>query len=270
MRRFARPGRSRNYATGLAKRRGARMVRVGMAALLPLKSHSERIPAKNFRTFSGKPLYRWILDTLLSMSEIDLVVINTDARTSLERSGLKSGGRIMIRNRPEDLRGGHVSMNRIIADDLGAVDAPVYLMTHATNPLLQADTIRAAVAAFHAAVAKGMADSLFTVRRYQSRFYRADGSAVNHDPHTLIRTQDLDPWFEENSNLYIFTRDSFAATGARIGLRPLLYEMPKSESFDIDTMEDWHVAEALALHRRPCTRRSKTPSKQIEEVPLLL
>ena len=39
-------------------------------ALLPMKGHSERVPGKNVRDFCGKPLFRWILDTLLSLPEI--------------------------------------------------------------------------------------------------------------------------------------------------------------------------------------------------------
>ena len=74
----------------------------------------------------------------------------------------------------------------------------------------------------------------------------ADGSAVNHDPDNLIQTQDLEPWFEENSNLYLFSRDSFAATGARIGRKPILYPMNPHEAVDIDTPDDWLLAEALA------------------------
>ena len=49
-------------------------------ALLPMKANSERVKGKNFRDFCGKPLFRWILDTLLAVDEIDQVVINTDAR----------------------------------------------------------------------------------------------------------------------------------------------------------------------------------------------
>ena len=49
-------------------------------ALLPMKAHSERVSGKNFRLFRGKPLFRWMLDTLLSIDEIAQVVINTDAR----------------------------------------------------------------------------------------------------------------------------------------------------------------------------------------------
>ncbi len=91
-------------------------------------------------------------------------------------------------------------------------------------------------------------DSLFTVNRMQTRFYREDGSAVNHDPNVLLRTQDLEPWLEENSCLYLFTRESFARTGARIGAAPMMYETPKLESVDIDEPEDWIMAEALARY----------------------
>src|SRR5262249_9017177 len=55
-----------------------------VVALLPMKGHSERVPGKNFRDFCGKPLFRWILDSLLSLPEIGLVVINTDARPAFE------------------------------------------------------------------------------------------------------------------------------------------------------------------------------------------
>jgi CMP-N-acetylneuraminic acid synthetase len=89
---------------------------------------------------------------------------------------------------------------------------------------------------------------VFTVNKFQARFYRADGSAVNHDPNNLVRTQDLEPWFEENSNLYIFSAESFAATNARIGKRPLMLEIDKTESVDIDDQQSWDLAEAVAMY----------------------
>jgi CMP-N-acetylneuraminic acid synthetase len=216
-----------------------------------MKAHSQRVSGKNFRLFAGKPLFRWILDTLLSLSEIEQVVINTDARELLAQSGLSEGGRILIRDRKPELCGDQVSMNLVLADDVGAVDSESYLMTHTTNPLLSGNTIRAALAAYSEALKSGSGDSLFTVNKYQTRFYRSDGSAVNHDPKNLIRTQDLEPWFEENSNLYVFSRESFAATRARIGRKPLMYPTPRFESADIDDAEGWLIAESLAVASIP-------------------
>lgn len=211
-----------------------------------MKANSERVKGKNFRNFCGKPLFRWVLDTLLAVDEIDEVIINTDARGILADNGLVESDRVRIRDRRPEICGDHVSMNLVIEDDVLNVDADVYLMTHVTNPLLGADTIRRALAAFAQAHAEGRADSLFTVDKIQTRFYREDGTPVNHDPNNLVRTQDLEPWYEENSNLYIFTRASFDTTKARIGAQPTMFESPKLESIDIDTPEDWDLAVAAA------------------------
>ena len=217
-----------------------------IVALLPMKANSVRVKQKNFREFCGKPLFRWVLDTLLGIEEIDTIVINTDACGILREHGLLESDRVVLRERKEEIRGDHVSMNLVLADDVAHVPADIYLMTHTTNPLLSADTVRAALQAFTAAMEKGEADSLFTVNRIQTRFYRADGTPVNHDPGNLIPTQELEPWFEENSNLYLFARESFARTGARIGTAPMMFETSPLETVDIDTPADWARAEAVA------------------------
>lgn len=220
-----------------------------VVALLPMKAHSARVKSKNFTTFAGKPLYQWMLSKLVAMDELDAIYINTDAHAELSAAGFEkfeTRGKVVLRKRPDTICGDHVSMNLIIADDLANVDADTFVMTHTTNPLLSKDTVRRALTAYNEAVAAGTGDSLFTINRIQTRFYRADGSPVNHDPENLIRTQDLEPWFEENSNLYIFNHDSFAATNARIGQKPVLFETPRLESLDIDGPDDWILAESVA------------------------
>ena len=81
----------------------------------------------------------------------------------------------------------------------------------------------------------------------QTRFYRSDGSPVNHDPEKLVRIQDLDPWFEENACLHFF-QESFASTKARIGRKPMMYETPRLESVNTDTVDEWFLAEARLEH----------------------
>ena len=218
-------------------------------ALLPMKAHSARVSGKNFRSFAGRPLFRWILDTLLEVPEIDKVIINTDAREILAANGLVDSDRVLIRDRKPEICGDFVSMNLVLADDVAAIDSEIYVMTHTTNPLLGRDSIRGALHAYRFGLAAGTCDSLFTVNKFQTRFYRADGSAVNHDPNNLIRTQDLEPWFEENSNLYLFNRASFSLTHARIGRRPAMFETPRAESADIDDQEGWDIAEVMARAR---------------------
>ena len=107
------------------------------------------------------------------------------------------------------------------------------------------ETIRNSINLFQQALATRDADSLFSVNRIQSRFYDINTNPINHDPQNLIPTQDLEPWFEENSCFYLFTRKSFYSSGARIGSNPMIYPTPKLESVDIDTEEDWSIAEAI-------------------------
>jgi CMP-N-acetylneuraminic acid synthetase len=212
-----------------------------------MKANSQRVKGKNFRPLHGKPLFRWILDNLLAIPSIDRVVINTDARHILAENGLSETDRVTIRDRKPELCGDEVSMNRILADDIANVPAATYLMTHTTNPMLSAATIQTGLDRYREGVQSGAADSLFTVNKIQTRFYYADGRPVNHDPDNLIQTQDLEPYFEENSCLYIFSAESFASTRARIGRSPLMLETPPLENVDIDTPADWALAEAVAL-----------------------
>ena len=223
--------------------------KVDIVALLPIKAHSERIRGKNFKLFAGKPLFQWCLDTLLSIKEIKKVVINTDARQLLLKNGLIESARVEVRERKPGLCGDFVSMNLIIADDIANIPADIYIMTHVTNPLLTAHTIRSALNTFIEEKNKRRHDSLFSVNRYQSRFYKKDAAPLNHQPGMLIRTQDLEPIFEENSNLYIFTAGGFRLTGSRIGKSPILFETPLGESIDLDSPQHWDIAEQLIISR---------------------
>ena len=215
-----------------------------IVALLPMKGNSTRVKGKNFRDFCGKPLFRWVLETLLDVKSIDQIIINTDARHMIDDFTSNFGDRVLIRDRKPEICGDEVSMNAVLADDIANVSADIYLMTHTTNPLLRSSLIIKAIDMFRSNLLSESCDSLFTVNKHQTRFYRSDASPVNHDPDNLIPTQQIEPWFEENSNLYLFTSDSFAKTGARIGANPAMLETPVFESIDIDTPEDWDLAVA--------------------------
>ena len=213
-----------------------------VVALLPMKANSTRVPGKNFKDFCGKPLFKWILDALLAVDEIDQVIINTDAKEILIANGLVESDRVFIRQRKASICGDEVSMNVVLADDVDNIDADIYMMTHTTNPLLSADTIQRALNQYKKELARESADSLFTVNKIQTRFYTEDCKPINHDPNNLIPTQNLEPWYEENSNLYLFNRRSFASTNARIGSKPTMMVSPPMECSDIDTPDDWDQA----------------------------
>jgi CMP-N-acetylneuraminic acid synthetase len=217
-------------------------MRPRVVALVPMRHTSERVPGKNYRPLGGRPLFHHIVATLRSCPEIDEVAIDTDSEQIRADATVSFPG-VLVLERPEHLRAGTVPMNEVLLHDTALVDADLYLQTHSTNPLLRAATISKAIQRFLAERARH--DSLFGVTRLQTRLWRADGTPLNHDPAVLLRTQDLEPVFEENSCIYLFTRELLADRGTRIGARPLLYEIPRDEAWDIDEEVDFEVVSAL-------------------------
>lgn len=218
-----------------------------IVALLPMKLHSERVKNKNFKKLANKKLYQWILDSLLEVKEIDLIYINTDARELLEKDGYLNSKRVIIRDRAQNLCGDFVSMNKIIEDDLANIESDHFIMTHTTNPLISPETIKNAYKNYINSL--DVHDSLFTVNKIQTRFYSEGAMPINHDPDNLKRTQDIEPWYEENSCLYFFNKSSFNKTNSRIGISPQMFVTPSLESVDIDEVSDWVLAESLALNK---------------------
>lgn len=208
---------------------------------IPLKGESQRVPGKNMRPFGGRPLFHTILATLESAERISGIYIDTDSEVIAESA--ESFASVTVVKRKDHLLGHEVSVNWLIKDFLeDHPDVAHLAQTHCTNPLLSAKTIDAAVSAYFESEDR---TSLFTVTRIQARLYDAAGSAINHNPDELIPTQDLEPIYLENSNLYIFERNAFFEEDARITSKPMMWEMDPFEAVDIDEEHDFRMAEAL-------------------------
>lgn len=213
-----------------------------LAALVPMRHHSQRVPGKNYRPLAGKPLFHHILESLLAVPEIAEVVVDTDSEPIMD--GLRAHfPAVRILERPEHLRADTVPMNEILLYDTSVVEADFYLQTHSTNPLLRPETIGRAIQAFLADYPSH--DSLFSVTRLQVRLWDAHGRALNHDPAVLLQTQDLPPVYEENSCIYIFTRANLEQHRNRLGERPLMFEMDAAEAWDIDKGLDFEIVDFL-------------------------
>jgi len=219
---------------------------IKLVALVPMRHHSQRVPGKNYRPLAGKPLYQYIIETLLAVPEIGQVVVDTDSEPVMD--GLRRNfPQARVINRPESLRADTISMNEILLYDTSKVTTDFYLQTHSTNPLLRTETISKAIQTFLADYPTH--DSLFSVTRLQTRLYDQYGHALNHDPSMLIQTQDLPPIFEENSCMYIFTHENLAQQHNRLGKRPQMFEIDVDEAWDIDEELDFTIVDFL-IHQR--------------------
>lgn len=213
-----------------------------IVALVPMRHHSQRVQGKNYRELAGKPLYQHILVTLQSCPELSQIVVDTDSTQIIE--GIKEEfPEVKVIFRPDHLRAEQIPMNEVLLHDTAQIDADLYLQTHSTNPLLKAETISAAINKIRQNFPAY--DSLFSVTRRQTRYWDQLGRAINHNPAILLQTQDLPPVYEENSCLYIFTRETLLQQRNRLGLRPLMFEIDAEEAWDIDEEIDFKIVDLL-------------------------
>ena len=214
-----------------------------VTALLPMKGHSERVSNKNIRSFAGKPLFHHVAQILEKSDLVKDIIINTDS-DAIAKDATSNFSKAKIIERPESIRGDFVPMNDIIAYDLSVLEGDYFLQTHSTNPLLTLETLNKSISEYFSLGLEY--NSLFSVTRLQTRLYWEDGKPVNHNPEELLRTQDLPPLFEENSNIYIFSKKSFSNAGnKRIGTKPKMFVINEMEAVDIDTEENFILAEAV-------------------------
>lgn len=238
-------------------------------ALVPIRHHSQRVSGKNYRLLGDYPLYYHVLNSLKSCRNgvFDAIVVNTDS--DLIISGIKQyfGDSIIILKRDEGLCGDDISMNIIIDSSLiqlaemfnGCYEKccvsgeenntklcinnnTVVFQTHVTSPFLSKEAIELGMGSF----LKNRPDTLFSVTKYHQRFWTDDGMAVNHSPEdNLMQTQDLTPFFGENSAFYIFSAGMFNMKKNRIGENIGLVVLDNIESLDIDTEKDFELCEMV-------------------------
>jgi len=222
------------------------MARNKIIALLPMKGNSERVPNKNLKLFNSKPLFHWVLNELLKSSYIGQIIINTDSDLIKQNVISNFNERVIIHDRPSGIIGDFVSMNDIIDYDMSKTDGDIYIQTHSTNPLLTVESIDGALEKMISNKDYQLFDSIFSVTKIQTRLYNLKGEPINHNPKELIRTQDLPPVYEENSNFFVFTKNSFKKSGKkRIGINPFMFEIDKLEAIDIDEPQDFIIAESI-------------------------
>ena len=209
-------------------------------ALLPMRAGSQRVINKNTRKINGKYLYEFVLEKLIKSDLISLILINTDI--SQVKQKYHNNNKIRLIERSEKLKG-NCDINLVIADSIKDFEADLFIQTHVTNPLYKLETLKRAIKYYFDNI--NTYDSLFSVTKIYKRFWYEGAIPVNHQIESEPTTQNLTPYFEENSCFYLFSKNSFLKKNNRIGDKPKLFEIPKEESWDIDEEEDLIILEKL-------------------------
>lgn len=207
-----------------------------IVAIMPIKLNNERLPGKNTMNLSGKPLLQHELENLLKVKEIDEVyVFCSDEKIT---DYLPEG--ISFLKRPKKLDLPTSNFTQIFEMFLNEVDADIYVYAHATAPFITDNTMKKCVNA----VMNEEFDSAFCATKIQDFLWK-NGEPLNFDARNIPRSQDIEPIYRETSGVYVFRKEVFEKYKRRIGINPYICELGYKEAIDINTKEDFELAEAL-------------------------
>jgi len=219
--------------------------------VIPARGGSKRIPRKNVRIMCGRPLIQYSLDNALSLSqkyETD-VVVSTDDEEVENIAGKRQGIRVL--KRPEELARDSITLDPVIYDALCRVEEEkgfkydLVLTMQATSPTLKKETLLAAVEEFIA----GDLDTMISVVNRTHLSWKEENGKIVKNYEKRLNSQELPKNFQETGG-FLLSRRTVVNRDSRIGEKVGVYEIDSFEAVDIDTEEDWIVAEAILRRKR--------------------
>jgi len=220
-------------------------------AVIPARGGSKRIPRKNIKLFCGKPIIAWSIATARDSGCFDRIVVSTDD-DEIAAVARDEGAETPFM-RPATLSDDYTGTMAVVAHAVQAMETQGPAFNHVcciypTAPLLQPASL---LEAYERLVSTG-SPFAFGVASYGHPIQRAlrlgsDGTVSMFEPgQAAARSQDLEPTYHDAGQFCWGTRDAFLA-----GVSPLssgtsiAVVLPRNRVVDIDTPEDWDLAEAL-------------------------
>lgn len=214
-----------------------------IVSFIPIKLNNQRLPGKNTMYLNGRALCDYIFETISAVDIIDKkYVYCSDEAIKPYIIPYESKGLSFLK-RDKYLDGFQIKGLQIIERFVQDVDADIYVLTHVTQPFTKSESIRGALDK----VISGEFDSAFSAVLLQDYMW-LNGKPLNYDLKNVVRTQDLDPIYMETGAFFIFRKEVFTKLGQRIGENPYIYEIDQFEAVDIDTVEDFEFAKAVAAY----------------------
>ncbi len=225
-------------------------------AVIPARGGSKGVPRKNIKLMNGKPLLQYTVEAANACPLVTRFLVNTEDKQI--RAVAQSLG-VQVQDRPEDFWHDNTvqEVDRLlqwIITDFeqreGRVE--IIVLLYATAPLRPTRVITDCI---DLVLNQGY-DSALTLREDRSYIWqRTDDNRavapVNYDPKSRGPNQ-LEGWNQwvENKAVYVTRRDLLMETGCRLGGRVGYVEMSRLESIDIDTPDDFALAEQLIRLRQ--------------------
>ncbi len=208
--------------------------------MIPARLGSKRIPKKNLRYLGEKPLIQYPIELALHVPEFDSVWVNTESE-ELGKAIQTMGAQ--FHKRPPELATDQATNREFTYEFMCKHDCDYVVMINSTSPLLRMETVQK----FANYVVENDYDTVLSVvSEKEETFYQ--GKALNFSLENKVNSQTLEPVQKIVWALTAWRREHFMKL-EQAGQCPVfagelgLFEIPKDESCDLDTEEDWNIAE---------------------------
>lgn len=223
-------------------------------AIIPARGGSKRIPRKNIRDFGGKPMIAWSIEAAFKSGVFDEVIVSTDCPEIAEVS--RAYGATVPFLRPEEHAGDTSALMPVLRLHLDALKDEgrpfdFAFCIYATAPFLEAQRLTAAAQLLW----NSSSDFVLAVSPFEypvQRCLKLDESgslSFAHPEYALTHSQNLEPRFHDAGQFFGGRSGAVYKHDAVLFADCLPLSIPRDESVDIDTPDDWRFAEALLKAR---------------------
>lgn len=217
-----------------------------LIAMIPARLGSKRIPKKNIRYLGSKPLIQYPIDLIKNEKAFDSVWVNTESE-ELGHVGERLGA--AFHRRPLELATDTATNRDFTYEFMQKHECDYVVMINTTSPLLRQETI----GRFVEFVNGNDYDTIVSVvSEKEETFYK--GKPLNFSLEKKVNSQMLEATQKIVWALTAWKRDSFMTLQEK-GINPVfggklgIFEVPKDEACDLDTEEDWKIAEGILMSR---------------------
>jgi len=214
---------------------------MNILAIIPARGGSKGIHRKNIRLISGKPLISYSIDCALhSKYNLDVVVSTDDE----EITGIAELQNVEVINRPSKLATDDVTLDPVIYHSTLKLESyktkkyDMVITMQPTSPLLCSSTLDCAIEYF---LAQKLDTLISGINRPHLSWNESSSGVVPNYKYRLNR-QELPKHLEETGAFVISKRECIKED-SRIGQNISIFELSDREAIDIDTPQDWWIAE---------------------------
>ena len=215
-------------------------------AIIPARGGSKRIPGKNIRGFAGRPMIAWPIAACAASGLFSQIVVSTDDDAIADVARME-GAEVPF-ERAADLSDDHAGTTAVVRDAvqrLGLASETPVACVYATAVFAQAGDLAAGLKKLEGGVRWVL--SVGAHRSPIQRAYRRDGDLMTpFDVKAMpMRSQDLEPAFFDAGQFYWAKAGTWVDASAAIWDGAAGVELPATRVCDIDTEEDWALAELM-------------------------